>query len=72
MNFPSQIFFNDIYYSYRAAIMKKNSLWVLPFYMAVAPYFYYETMCKTMHTAVASYLLNYAVEVLVINGEPQK
>ena len=33
MNFPSQIFFNDINHGYRAAILKKNSLWLLQFYM---------------------------------------
>ena len=33
MNFPSQIFFNDINHGYRAAILKKNSFWLLPFYM---------------------------------------
>ena len=33
MNFPSQIFFNDINHGYRAAILKKNYLWLLPFYM---------------------------------------
>ena len=32
MNFPSHIFFNNIR-GYRAAILKKNSLLVLPFYM---------------------------------------
>ena len=31
-NFPSHIFFNDINHSYRAAILKKNSLWLLLFY----------------------------------------
>ena len=36
MNFSSQIFFIDINHGYRAAILKKNSLWLLPFYMAVA------------------------------------
>ena len=36
MNFPSQIFFNDINHGYRAAILKKNSLWLLPLYMVVA------------------------------------
>ena len=40
MKFSSQIFFNDINHSYRAAILKKNSLWVLPFYMVGATYFY--------------------------------
>ena len=33
MNFPSHIFFNNINHGYRAAILKKNSLWLLPFYM---------------------------------------
>ena len=41
MNFPSQIFFNDINHGYRAAILKKSSLWLLPSYMAVATYCYY-------------------------------
>ena len=35
MNFHLQIFFNDINHGYRAAILKKNSCWLLPFYMAV-------------------------------------
>ena len=29
MDFPSQIFFNDINHAYRAAILKKNVLWLL-------------------------------------------
>ena len=41
MNFPPQLFFNDINHGYRAAILKKNSLWLLPLYMAVATYFYF-------------------------------
>ena len=57
MNFPSQIFFNDINHGYRAAIFKKNSLWLLPFYMVVATYFYYEKVRKTMRTAIVSNLL---------------
>ena len=32
MNFPSKIFSNDINHGYRAAILKKNSFWLLPFY----------------------------------------
>ena len=31
MNFPSQILFNDINHGYRAAILKKSSLWLLLF-----------------------------------------
>ena len=58
MNFPSQIFFNDINHGYRAAIFKKNSLWLLPFYMVVATYFYYEKVRKTMRDAIVSNLLN--------------
>ena len=34
--FPSQTFFNDINHGYRAAILKKNYLWLFPFYMVVA------------------------------------
>ena len=56
MNFPSQKFFNDINHGYRTATMKKKYLWLLPFYMTVATYFYYEKMRKTMRTAIVSYL----------------
>ena len=42
MNFPSQVFFNEINHGYKAAILKENSLWLLPFYMVVATYFYSE------------------------------
>ena len=44
MNFPSQIFFNDVNYGYRAAVLKKNSLWLLPFSMAVVFYCYNEKL----------------------------
>ena len=57
-HFPSQIFFNHINHGYRAAILKKNSLWLLPFYMVVATYFYYEKVHRTMRTAIVSNLLN--------------
>ena len=57
MNFPSQIYFNDTNHGYRAAILKKNYLWLLPFYMAVATYFYNEKVCRTMRTTIVSYLL---------------
>ena len=57
MNFPSRIFFNDTNHGYRAAVLKKNYLWLLPFYMAVATYLYYEKVGITMRTAIASYLL---------------
>ena len=56
MNFPSQIFFDDISLGYRAAIFKKNSLWLLPFYMAVATYCYYTKVRRTMRTVIVSHL----------------
>ena len=40
MNFP-QIFFNDINHGYRAVVLIKNYLWLLPLYMVVATYFYF-------------------------------
>ena len=58
MNFLIHIFFNDINHGYRAAILKKNSLWLLPFYMVVATYFYYGKVRKTMRTAIVSNLKN--------------
>ena len=59
MNFPSQIFFNDINHGYKAALLKKNSLWLLSFYMDVASHCYYEKARRTMNTAIVSYLLKY-------------
>ena len=57
MNFPSQMFFNDINHGYRAAMLKKTSLWLLPFYMSVATYCYYEEVRKTMYAVIVSHLL---------------
>ena len=59
MNFPSQIFFNNINHGYKAALLKKNSLWLLSFYMDVASHCYYEKARRTMNTAIVSYLLKY-------------
>ena len=67
MNFPSQIFFNDINHGHRAAILKKNFLWLLPFYMVVATYSYYEKVCGMMHTAIVSYLLKFLCNKLANN-----
>ena len=58
MNFTSQIFFNDINHGYRAGILKKNSLWLLPLYIVVATYFFYEKVRRTMCTATESNLKN--------------
>ena len=49
--------FNDINHGYRRAILKKHSPWLLPFYMAVATYSYYEKVRRTMRTAIVPYLL---------------
>ena len=57
MSFPSQIFFNDINHGYRAAILKKRPLWVLPLNKAMATYCYYEKVRRTMRTVIVSYLL---------------
>ena len=57
MNFPSQMYFNDINHSYRAVILKANPLWLLPFYMAVAASCHYEKVRRTMCTAIVSHLL---------------
>ena len=45
--------FNDINHGYRAPILKKNSLWLLPFYMVVS-HFCYEKVRRTMRTAIVS------------------
>ena len=58
MNFPSQVFFNNVNHVYRAAILKKNSLWLLPFYVVVATYFCREKVHRTMYTAIVSNLID--------------
>ena len=57
MNFPSQIFFNNFNDGCRAAILKKNYLQLLPFYMVVAAYCYYGKVHRTMLTEIVSLLL---------------
>ena len=52
------MFCNHITYGYRAAILKKSYLWLLPLYMDVAIYCYNEKVRRTMLTAIVSYLLN--------------
>ena len=51
--------FNDVNHGYRAALLKKNALWLVPFYMAVASYCYYQKVRRTMRNAIVSYLLKY-------------
>ena len=42
MAFPSQILFNDINHGYKAALLKKSSLWLFSFYMNVVSHCYYQ------------------------------
>ena len=56
MNILSQIFFNSVNHGYRAAILKKISLRLFLFYMAVTTCCSYEKVRRTMHTAIVSYL----------------
>ena len=70
MNSSSRIFFNDVNHGYRAALLKKNSLWLLPFYMAAASYCYYEKMCRT--NALLKYFYSFsAAELNNIESEDE-
>ena len=51
MNFPSQIYFNDINHGYRVAILTKNSIPLL------ATYFNYEKVGRMMRFVIVSNLL---------------
>ena len=55
MNFSSQIFFNDI--GYKAALLKKNSQWLLSIYMDVASYCYYEKGRRTNARFLSIFIL---------------
>ena len=61
MNFPSQIFLNDINHGQRAAILKKSYFWLLPSYMVVATNCFYEKVRRAMRTTIVSYLLKLIV-----------
>ena len=56
--------FNDINHGYKAALLKKNSLWLLSLYMDMASHCYYEKRCRTVSTAIVSYLLKYFYSLL--------
>ena len=51
--------FSDINHGYKAALLKKNFLWLLSFYTEVASYCYYEKAHRMMNTAIVSYLLKH-------------
>ena len=48
--------FSNINHGYRAVILNENPLWLLPFYMVVATYFYYEKVRRMMRTVIVSNL----------------
>ena len=77
MNFPSQIFFNDINHGNRAVMLKKTSLWLLPFYTAVATYCCYKKVRRMMCTAIVSYLVNkeifnFKILLISLNIKPSR
>ena len=55
MNFPSQIFFDDI--GYKAALLKKNYLWLLLAYINVASYCYYEKGRRTNACSLSIFII---------------
>ena len=57
--------FNNADHGYRAAILKKKFLWLLPFSMVVATYFYYKKVRRMMFTAIVSNLLNMICNAIV-------
>ena len=57
MNSSSQIFFKDINHGYRAALLKKNYWWLLPFYMVAASYCYYEKVRRTNARSLSIFIL---------------
>ena len=59
------MFFNDINHGYRAAILKKNLLRLLRFYMGVATSCCYGKVLRTMRTTIVSYLLKYFANINV-------
>ena len=74
---------NDISHDYKAALLKKNSLRLLSFYMDVSFYCYYvsfycyyEKVRRTMRTAVVSYLLKITesqyIALFVVSGSIKK
>ena len=57
MNFPSQIFFYNINHGYTAALLIKNSLWLLSIYMDVASNCYYEKGLRTNARSLSTFIL---------------
>ena len=55
-----------IFKNHMVAILKKNYLWLLPFYMTVATYIYYEKVRWTIRTTLVSCLLKSIRKVIEI------
>ena len=62
MNFSSQIFFNSINHGYKAALLKKSSLWLLSIYMDMTSYCYYEKGLRT--NALVKYFYSFSAAEL--------
>ena len=48
-------------------LLKKTSLWPLPFFMALVTYSHYENVRKTMRAEIALYALN-PIPILVLHA----
>ena len=57
MNFPLQTFFKDFYHGYKAALLKKNSLWLLSIYIDVASYCYYKKRRSAPYVFLVFFIL---------------
>ena len=68
MNFPSQIFFNDVNHVYRAAISKKKFFVAASVLYGCGYLLYDEKVRRTMRTAIVSYVLKYTVKGYPLYG----
>ena len=71
MKFHSPIFFNDIDHGYKAALLKKNSLWLLSIYMNMASYWYYEKGRRTNACSLSIFIFFSAPELNNIDSEDE-
>ena len=58
VNFFTPDILNDINHGYRAAILKGNYSWLLPFYIAPATQFYFEKLLRLIYTKLHHTSLN--------------
>ena len=69
MNFPSQIFYNDINHGYRAAILKKKNFVDAFILNGCDTYFYYEKVRRTMRTAIVSSIIKVGSHLEIRRGK---